>query len=277
MKSVAVITSTIGRPELERAILSVQRQTYPCKHYIFVDGEAFADKARVIVENYPHLIVTYLPMNTGANGWSNSSINAIAPFLVREDVICYLDDDNWYEPNHLETIVETMEKSNASFVYSLRNFVNKQGEFICRDDFESLGFWLHRLPEKAVTPAAILGDDRVFITDTPREPHIDTNCYGFTRELALRLANSWNSGIHNDRSVIRTLIEWQALGQFTGKYTVNYFIELRNAFNNIYPVLVEMGFSQEVIQDTLTDTLKTFCQMNIAAYGGVENLPWVRP
>ena len=30
-KTVAVVTSTIGRPELALAIKSVQNQTYPCK------------------------------------------------------------------------------------------------------------------------------------------------------------------------------------------------------------------------------------------------------
>ena len=40
-KTVAVVTSTIGRPELALAIKSVQNQTYPCKHYVFVDGNIF--------------------------------------------------------------------------------------------------------------------------------------------------------------------------------------------------------------------------------------------
>ncbi|HHF4949445.1 TPA: hypothetical protein ACPO3J_000702 [Haemophilus influenzae] len=40
-KTVAVVTSTIGRPELSLAIKSVQNQTYPCKHYVFVDGNIF--------------------------------------------------------------------------------------------------------------------------------------------------------------------------------------------------------------------------------------------
>ena len=102
--SVAIVTSTIGRQELSRTIESVKNQTYPCKHYIFVDGEQFENKVREITAPYADLIITYLPMNTGANGWVNSSINTIAPYLIKEDIICYLDDDNWYEPNHIESI-----------------------------------------------------------------------------------------------------------------------------------------------------------------------------
>lgn len=38
MKTVAVVTATTGRKELQQTIDSVARQTYPCKHYIFFDG-----------------------------------------------------------------------------------------------------------------------------------------------------------------------------------------------------------------------------------------------
>lgn len=63
----------------------MQNQTYPAKHYIFVDGGKYHDKAREILVKYPEVIVTYLPMNTGAGGWTNSAINAIAPYLIKED------------------------------------------------------------------------------------------------------------------------------------------------------------------------------------------------
>ena len=51
-KTVVVVTSTIGRPELSLAIKSVQNQTYPCKHYVFVDGNIFWDKAKSIFIEY---------------------------------------------------------------------------------------------------------------------------------------------------------------------------------------------------------------------------------
>ena len=38
MKTVAVVTATTGRVELQQAIDSVARQTYPCRHYIFFDA-----------------------------------------------------------------------------------------------------------------------------------------------------------------------------------------------------------------------------------------------
>ncbi|MBV6529456.1 glycosyltransferase, partial [Ursidibacter maritimus] len=142
MLSVAVITSTIGRSDLERAILSVRQQSYPCKHYVFVDGKQYHQQAKTILDKYPEVIVTYLPMNTGANGWTNSSINAIAPFLVKEDVICYLDDDNWYEPNHVESGVKLLQNEEYDYAYSLRNLYTLDGEFLSPDSIESIGFYL---------------------------------------------------------------------------------------------------------------------------------------
>lgn len=70
--SVAVVTPTIGRSELERTIQSVQKQTYPCTHYVFVDGKPFFNDAKTILEKYPQVEPIYLPINTGANNWINS-------------------------------------------------------------------------------------------------------------------------------------------------------------------------------------------------------------
>jgi len=38
MTSIAVVTATTGRAELQRAIDSVAAQTVPCRHYVFADG-----------------------------------------------------------------------------------------------------------------------------------------------------------------------------------------------------------------------------------------------
>ena len=99
-KTVAVVTSTIGRPELALAIKSVQNQTYPCKHYIFIDGNMFWDKAKSMLAQFPNVVPIYLPMNTGKNRILNGAINAAAAFLVEEDIICYLDDDNQLREDH---------------------------------------------------------------------------------------------------------------------------------------------------------------------------------
>ena len=83
-KTVAVVTSTIGRPELALAIESVQNQTYPCKHYVFVDGNIFWDKAKSILEQFPDVIPICLPMNTGKTESLTEPLMLLQLFLLKK-------------------------------------------------------------------------------------------------------------------------------------------------------------------------------------------------
>ena len=83
-KTVAVVTSTIGRPELALAIKSVQNQTYPCKHYVFVDGNIFCDKANSILAQFPNVVPIYLPMNTGKIVFSMEPLMLLQLFLLKK-------------------------------------------------------------------------------------------------------------------------------------------------------------------------------------------------
>lgn len=225
-KSVAVITSTIGRSELERAILSVQNQTYPCTHYVFVDGQQYWEKAQQILVKYPNVVVTYLPMNTGADGWSNSSINAIAPYLAKEDIITYLDDDNWYQPNHIQTGVETLLKSGADYAYALRNFYSHTNEFICEDVLESTGFYPRKIG-KTYFDIEYHGGKVQCMRERHKSYHIDTNCYFMPRNIALKISPNWYSGYHNDTNVFKTLCELELKPECTKHFTVNYAFEAK--------------------------------------------------
>lgn len=272
-KTVAVVSSSIGRDELERAILSVKAQTYPCKHYVFVDGNQFAEKARKILDKYPDVVATYLPMNTGANGWVNSSINAIAPFLVKEDIICYLDDDNWYEPNHVAATVAELEQTGADYVYSLRNFVDSKGKFICTDEVESLGFWISKLPDPLKLNIQIGKYTFKYESSLTNESHIDTNCYAFTHATALKVARSWYSGVVNDRNVFNTLKALNLKWSCTGKFSVNYFMDVRRHFSAVLESIEALA-PADAVDGILNGILIGYNELNIRGYGNQR--PWVK-
>lgn len=272
-KTVAVVSSSIGRDELERAILSVKAQTYPCKHYVFVDGNQFAEKARKILDKYPDVVATYLPMNTGANGWVNSSINAIAPFLVKEDIICYLDDDNWYEPNHVATAVAELEQTGSDYVYSLRNFVDSKGKFICTDEVESLGFWISKLPDPLKLDIKIGKYTFKYESSLNNESHIDTNCYAFTHATALKVARSWYSGVANDRNVFNTLKALNLKWSCTGKFSVNYFMDVRRHFIAVLESIESIA-PADAIDNILNGILIGYNDLNIRGYDNQR--PWVK-
>lgn len=189
MKTVAVVTATTGRAELAKAIESVARQTYPCRHYVFADG--------VDVEVPAGVELCRLPVKTGGNGLMNAGIVAASAFLVQEDLICWLDDDNWLHPRHVETMVEA--KGDKPYAWSLRQIMNVDGSFYCYDDFESIGPW---------------------------GGFIDLNCYLMDRGIALQVAPLWyrTTGelMVGDRFVYQCLKENNVEGAGSGLYTVNY-------------------------------------------------------
>ena len=196
MRSVAVITATTGRDTLKKAAESVAAQTYPCQHYVFWDG------VEPNVELPEKAYSIKLPIATGANKMMNGGICAAAAFLVKEDYICFLDDDNWFEPNHVESLMSVI--GDNVYAYSLRNLIDSDGSFYCRDDGEAIGHY---------------GD------------LVDVNCYMFHRHLATQLAPCWyhtnGEVMVGDRVVWDTLIKNKVPYAASGKYTVNYMISSR--------------------------------------------------
>lgn len=108
--SVSIVTATHRRSDvlLGRCIPSVQAQTYsPVEHLVVIDGpdpalvwqlerfgyRAAADHRRRLVE---------LGRNWGMVG---NAARAVGAFLAAGDWICYLDDDNEFDPDHVETMV----------------------------------------------------------------------------------------------------------------------------------------------------------------------------
>ena len=249
-KTVAVITSTIGRPELTLAIKSVQNQTYPCKHYVFV-------------------VPIYLPMNTGKNRILNGAINAAA-FLVEEDIICYLDDDNQLREDHMESLVNVIEQG-ADFAYSLRAFYDSNHQFICNDDFDSLGNWTRK---ENITIDVILENiqKKVSFTNTTNKNHIDTNCYAVPREVAQKVAHSWYIPLVGDQTFFSAINALGLKGETSGKYTVKYTVDFNKmiAIRRAFP---ELSLSDEMNNSISADILKLVNQQNIEYYGG---RPWAK-
>jgi glycosyltransferase involved in cell wall biosynthesis len=203
--TVAVATATTGRDTLQQTLDSVARQSYPCVHYVFSDAEDLpAD-----IKFGPNVKFCRLPVKTGGNGIMNGSILAASPYLIQEDYITFLDDDNWYEPNHIESLVNRLEDittiTKPKFSYSLRKLVNVDGSFFDNDDCESLG---------------------------PYTKFIDANCYLLEKHIAMQTSYVWmqTTGTLNvgDRHLYHTLEHNNILGVGTGEYTVNYRLNVKN-------------------------------------------------
>ena len=200
--SVAVVTCTIGRKELEEAIQSVKEQTRNAKHYVFVHGDEYRAGADEVLTKHRDVIPVYLPYNNHNGGYGMAPVYALAPYVVREDIVCFLDDDNWYERNHVEETVGLIEEHDLDWAYSLRNIVDQNRTFICQDNCESLG----------VHPNAT------------GHLLVDNTCFVVKNEYAKQYSHAWYVKWGSDRSFMSALLHARLKVGTTGKHSVNYRI-----------------------------------------------------
>lgn len=220
-KSITVITPTIGKDTLGTAIESVINQKYGnITHLVVVDGSQFVEPVnRQITDNMRDsgkLVVTTLPFNTGGGGFYGHRIYAGFSHLINSDYIAFLDEDNWYEPNHISSLIDTLEfNQTASFAYSLRNIYDQDQNFICNDNCESLGKW------------------PIWFTGTPDKPAsylIDTSSFLFHRHILELSGHHWHSGWGGDRRFLYTVMDMTDPihnNNFvcSGEYTLNYRLD----------------------------------------------------
>lgn len=199
-----VITPTTGRAYLQKAIESVQKQDYPSiRHLIAVDGAEFWEAAVATVQRFDtkNIDTLLLPHNTGKNGMNGHRIYAALSFLVNATYVFFLDEDNWYEPNHISSMIEAMEKEDLEWVFAMRKIHTENGAFVVNDECESIG-------------------------DYPcysKLPHlIDTNCYGFRRSALAKSAHHWYHPLRADRYFFHHLKQASPKFKSTGLFTVNY-------------------------------------------------------
>ena len=231
--SATVIIPTTGSPEVRNAIDSVLNQSYTTQCYVIVDGEENYDKAKDIIDDYIHderFRVCYLPINVGAKGFYGHRVYAAFTHLIDTDYVMWLDQDNWLYQSHVAKCVETIQKRNLDWCYSLRQIYNKEGKLICFDDCESLGKWqtYHGIH------------------------HIDTNSYCVKTEIAIKLASAWHGGWGQDRVFLSAISQhfpkWDCTNEYTtcyrvdgGKGSVNaeFFINgnevMNKKYNGVFP------------------------------------------
>ena len=127
-KSVAIITPTTGSDDLAKCMESVKNQTYEnITHHVVADGyEAYLKikhNNQFTIQFHSKLSTSMICENVGANGWYGHRIYAAFPFLVNQEYVVFLDQDNWLEPNHIESLISTIEKG-YQWAYSFRKIIS---------------------------------------------------------------------------------------------------------------------------------------------------------
>ena len=113
---------------------SVQNQTFQEFEAILVD-DGSTDESGSICDRYakmdPHFSVLHKD-NGGQSSARNMGLDH-----CRGEYVCFLDSDDYLEPDYLEYLYNEINKSNYDFVSCTANFVNEKNEFIRRNNYET--------------------------------------------------------------------------------------------------------------------------------------------
>lgn len=190
--TVAVITPYHKEPlrVLERCHQSVARQTYAAHQFMIADGEPSAE-----VDQWP---VTHIVLDQGHrdNGNTPRGIGGQIAFARGFDAVAYLDADNWFDPDHIATLVHTQRARRVPTVCAFRRI---------------------HLPDGTVVPGIDEEDEA--------RTHVDTSAFLFSRERAF-MAAIWSmmpaewgpvcDRIALTRAILAGGIAW------TGRQTINF-------------------------------------------------------
>lgn len=235
--SVAVVTPSIGGDTLKRCVESVEQQTHKnIVHHIFVDGKNNLPEIRRVMQNADpsKYRLNIIDENVG-KGWYGHRVYSACSFLVNQDAIAYLDEDNWYEPNHIESLVNSIK--GCDWAYSLRKIFDKDEQYLCDDNCESLGKWPIFFNEDAY--------------------HIDTSSFLVKRQVAISIGHAWYA-------------QWGADRQFFASLKT-YF----NNFNcnNQHTLCYRLGGNDGSVKKDFFDKGN---QIQIDKYGSEKNFPWLK-
>ncbi|MGR4869879.1 glycosyltransferase family A protein [Variovorax sp. LARHSF232] len=208
-----VITAHGGNPLLARCVESVAAQRYPrIQHLVVADGPHTWVHARDVIAAQAigrerRIDLIQLPYSIGKDRWNGHRIYAAGSFIAEGEFLIFLDDDNALAPEHVDTCLAVCRMGNR-WSYALRNIVDREHRFICRDDCESLGRW----------PSVLGAEDFL----------IDVNCYFLPRPLAVQVAPLWFNRFREpgvpavDRLICHALKQIAPQFDCSYRYTVDY-------------------------------------------------------
>jgi glycosyltransferase involved in cell wall biosynthesis len=206
---VTVVTPTTGNPCVLRAIKSVAAQSYSnIQHLVVIDNPQASLEIKTAIRRHK-VDVIELPYATGKDNFYGHRIYGASVFLGEGDFFCFLDEDNWFDADHVVSLLDVVNRG-FSVAFSFRKIVDHEGNFICNDDCESLGKW----------PSILNEDDYL----------IDTSCYFLPRTIAVQTSPIWFAKakisephiLPPDRSLVALLRKRKYSYETSMRYSLNY-------------------------------------------------------
>jgi hypothetical protein len=217
----AVVIPTVLRPSLRQALEGIFAQNFGGRIHVLVGidtpkGELDAIEAACALRPRHCTVQVYWPgystsarhggvMKPGDGG----ALRSVLTYLANSPFVAYLDDDNWWGPNHLKWLRTAL--AQAEWGFSLRWFVHPETRRpVCVDRWESVG------PGQGVFNERFGG-------------FVDPNCLMVNKLACPLAAHHWampmfNNPMLSDRSVFAHLAQthkWRGTGRPTTFYTMN--------------------------------------------------------
>ena len=220
MKSdISVIVVTVCRESLYRAIRSIFRQDFQGSIHILigVDVEKFGNISQILEDLAPECPprVRITCINPGYststrhggvhNCWYGGSLRTALSFLSSSELVAYLDDDDWYQPEHLRLLHAAIQ--GKTWAFTLSNYADpNHNKILGPDTVESLG------PHKGIFKDKFGGFVRptALLLNKIKLPHI----------LYLWSISPTPTGDAEDRLIFNELLKYPDYGE-TGVPTAN--------------------------------------------------------
>ncbi len=152
---VAVVIPTVLRPSLHRAVSAVFSQDFTgTVHLLIGVDQATSDRAILdgLAETRPdNVFVTILDPGYSTSqrhgglwpAFDGGALRTVLSYMAHSRFVAYLDDDNWWAPDHLTKLREAM--AGKDWAFSRRWFTLPDSfTALCEDVWESVG------PERGV-------------------------------------------------------------------------------------------------------------------------------
>lgn len=179
-------------PYLKQCAESVRGQIHGDNLHILVGDGCKTEK----LQEHSKLLHIQLSKNIGDYGDSPRSLGAIYAFSLGADAVAFLDSDNWFAPDHIDSLIELHRETQADVLTSFRNLTHLDGSIL------------------GVCPES---DGQTFC---------DTNCMLFTRRAKTIAASWWTipPELHaiDDRIIWDRILKSRLHVACTGRPTVNY-------------------------------------------------------
>jgi glycosyltransferase involved in cell wall biosynthesis len=118
---------------LQKCHESVRQQTHPAVHFLVADGFS---RPEVLNWSAERITLSRAHADGGDTPRGVGSLSAMNPDF---DAIAFLDADNWYLPDHIESMMKLHRQTGACVCTATRNIHRLDGSFMYVDNFDSDG------------------------------------------------------------------------------------------------------------------------------------------